>query len=101
MSNSNSQGDLDPVAPLSLVFVYPNEEVRAIPLVPGRQLIGRDPGCAIPLDGRAVSWAHAELRSDGRVSVIRDLQSTNGVLLAGLPVSEALLNEGAVVRLGE
>ena len=103
MSNRNTDADLQPqsAAPLHLAFVYPGEEPRTIPLSAGRQLIGRDPGCAVPLDGRAVSWAHAELRSDGRVAVLRDLQSTNGVLVAGLPVSEALLTEGAVVRLGE
>jgi DNA-binding NtrC family response regulator len=88
-------------ARLGLVFVYPDTELRRFVLQPGRHLVGRDPGCAVPLDGRAVSWAHAELRTDERSAIIRDLQSTNGVLLDGVPITEAPLSDGSVVRLGE
>jgi two-component system, NtrC family, response regulator GlrR len=88
-------------ATLGLVFVYPGNELRRIALPPGRHLVGRDPACAVPLDGRAVSWAHAELRTDEHAAVIRDLQSTNGVLLNGVPITEAPLADGSVVRLGE
>ena len=64
-------------------------------------VLGRNPGCAIPLAGRAVSWEHAELRFDGHTAVLRDLKSTNGVLVDGSPVSEALIEDGRVIRLGD
>lgn len=88
-------------ARMGLVFVYPGHELRRVPLSPGRHLVGRDPACAVPLDGKAVSWAHAELRTDERSTIIRDLQSTNGVLVNGVPISEAPLVDGSVIRLGE
>jgi DNA-binding NtrC family response regulator len=48
-----------------------------------------------------VSWEHAELRFDGQTAVLRDLKSTNGVLVDGSPVSEALIEDGQVIRLGD
>jgi hypothetical protein len=84
-----------------LHLVHPATAAEFRPFVEGRQSIGRDPACAIPLEGRAVSWEHAELRFDGHTAVLRDLDSTNGVLVDGEPISEAVLEDGNVVRLGD
>ena len=62
---------------------------------------GAIPDCDVPLDGRAVSWEHAEIAPAGRTAVIRDLQSTNGVMVDGARVHEADLDEGALIRLGD
>jgi transcriptional regulator with PAS, ATPase and Fis domain len=84
-----------------IYFVHPGEGPRFIAWQRGRTVLGRNPGCAIPLAGRAVSWEHAELRFDGQTAVLRDLKSTNGVMVDGAPVSEALIEDGRVIRLGD
>jgi Sigma-54 interaction domain/FHA domain/Bacterial regulatory protein, Fis family len=103
MSDSRSSGDdeADEAVARGIFFVHPGDGPRFIPWRVGRMVLGRDPGCAIPLAGRAVSWEHAELRFDGQTAVLRDLKSTNGVMVDGAPVSEALIEDGRVIRLGD
>jgi DNA-binding NtrC family response regulator len=63
--------------------------------------VGADPSCDLSLRDRGVSRQHAEFRlRDGRVWV-RDLGSRNGTTLSGVRVTEAELQIGAVVTLGE
>ena len=69
--------------------------------VSGRATIGRDEQCQVVLLGDEVSRTHAELRKDGPVLAIRDLDSRNGVHVNGVKVADAPLGVGAVVRCGE
>jgi hypothetical protein len=101
MSDSRNGDEADGAAVRGIFFVHPGDGPRFIPWTRGRTVLGRNPGCAIPLAGRAVSWEHAELRFDGRTAVLRDLKSTNGVMVDGTPVSEALIEDGRVIRLGD
>jgi transcriptional regulator with GAF, ATPase, and Fis domain len=67
----------------------------------GSLSVGADPGSDLCLRDRGVSRNHAEFRlRDGRVWV-RDLGSRNGTRLDGVRVTEAELQLGAVVLLGE
>jgi two-component system, NtrC family, response regulator GlrR len=86
---------------LGIVFVHPDPNPRFVPFRPKTISLGRSPDCDVPLDGRAVSWEHAEVIPSGRSAVIRDLQSTNGVMVNGVRVPEAPLDEGALIRLGD
>jgi transcriptional regulator of acetoin/glycerol metabolism len=100
--SSRDSGDgADGATARGIYFVHPGDVPRFIPWRRGRTVMGRNPGCAIPLAGRAVSWEHAELCYDGRTAVLRDLKSTNGLLVDGVPVSEALIEDGRVIRLGD
>jgi hypothetical protein len=102
MSDIRSSGDeSEGAVARGIFFVHPGDGPRFIAWQRGRTVLGRNPGCAIPLAGRAVSWEHAELRFDGHTAVLRDLKSTNGVLVDGSPVSEALIEDGRVIRLGD
>ncbi len=47
-----------------------------------------------------VSRHHAVIEEKKGQYVIRDLESTNGTFVDGLRVSEAFLNEGSIIRLG-
>ena len=47
------------------------------------------------------SGHHAEIDRDLNGYTIRDLGSTNGTLVNGEPLSEALLSHGARLRVGE
>ncbi len=86
---------------LGIVFVFPDESPRFVPFGARPLILGRNPDCDVPLDGKAVSWEHAEIVWSGRSAVIRDLGSTNGVMVDGAKVHEAPLEEGALIRLGD
>jgi transcriptional regulator with PAS, ATPase and Fis domain len=79
------------------VFPWP-----AVTLVPaGTKVVGRDPSCDTVLEGTEVSRRHAELRVDGPLLAVRDLESRNGVFVNGVKVADAPLGPGDVLRCGE
>jgi transcriptional regulator with AAA-type ATPase domain len=63
--------------------------------------VGRDESCEGVLPGQEISRRHAELRVDGPVLSVRDLQSHNGVFVNGRRVADAPLRPGDVLRCGE
>jgi DNA-binding NtrC family response regulator len=64
-------------------------------------MVGRNPACAVKLDGRTVSWQHAEVRCSAKgEAVIRDLGSTNGLFVNGEHLMEAVLEPGSLIRIG-
>ena len=66
------------------------------------QTIGRADDCGLTLtDYQRVSRQHARLDWDGRVLSIRDMQSTNGLLVNGQQVGAATLREGDQIQLGD
>ncbi|WP_460607203.1 FtsK/SpoIIIE domain-containing protein [Jatrophihabitans fulvus] len=79
---------------------------RVVALRRGVEIVGRDPGCDIVLDDDAVSRRHTALAvargAGGAQVVVRDLQSTNGTLVDGVPVgADAPLPPGAALRIGD
>lgn len=66
-----------------------------------RTVAGRSPKAGIELDSRSVSQEHAvfELAKDG--FGVRDLASTNGLVVNGKPVQSAPLSHGDRIRLGD
>jgi hypothetical protein len=83
---------------------------RASVLVRGRRLavgpdgfvVGRSRGCDLMLDDPGVSRRHAEIRFTEAGWVIRDLGSTNGVVLNRSPIDgAAALRPGDRIELGE
>ncbi len=65
-----------------------------------RTTIGRRPSNTIPLDDRMSSGHHAEVARDLNGYTIRDMGSTNGTLVNGEPLTEATLNHGSRIRIG-
>lgn len=51
-------------------------------------LVGRGAGCDVVLDDDLASREHLRLRLEGGALVVRDLNSRNGILVNGLPVSD-------------
>ncbi len=66
-----------------------------------RVVVGRDDACGTVLAGLEVSRQHAEFRVDGPIAAVRDLGSSNGVVLNGQRVKDAPIERGDVIRLGE
>ena len=72
-----------------------------IHLAGGVTVFGRDEDCDVVLRDVHCSRRHIEIRSVGDAYVLRDLDSTNGVLLNGQRVvADCQLREGDVIELG-
>ena len=70
--------------------------------IDGPVVVGRDPGCNIPLQDLGVSRRHAMISptSSGEY-VLRDLESTNGTRVNGMPVArECVLRDGEKIIVG-
>ncbi len=65
-----------------------------------RVTIARDPSSNVPLPNVGVSRRHAEIHRVKRAYVLRDLMSTNGVLLNGEGVTSAELVSGDRIEIG-
>jgi transcriptional regulator with PAS, ATPase and Fis domain len=83
---------------MALRWVFPGAAVT--PLA-GKQVVGRDAACDTPLTGTEISRRHAEVRVDGPLASVHDLDSRNGVFVNGLRRADAPLAPGDVVRCGE
>ena len=74
---------------------------RTLIIPPAGALIGRSSQCDIVLDDSGVSRRHAEIRPHGSAWVLRDLGSTNGLVVDGAHVSgEHRLADGERIGFG-
>ncbi|HUA12022.1 MAG TPA: DUF3662 and FHA domain-containing protein [Solirubrobacteraceae bacterium] len=74
---------------------------RTLVVPPSGAVIGRSRQCDIVLDDAGVSRRHAEIVPQGGAWILRDLGSTNGVLVDGATVSgEHRLADGERIALG-
>jgi two-component system response regulator GlrR len=62
--------------------------------------IGKHPSNELVLADRTVSRFHCEIRVDENRARVRDLDSRNGTLVDGVPVHEAFLRAGSLLKLG-
>lgn len=117
-----SSGDVIEVGKVTLRFEDPQEEARLaeagrqgvcflewadgakkgqrVLLQGPRTTLGRRPGNTIVLDDRMASGHHAEIVKDLNGYTVRDLGSTNGILVNGNPTTESPLAHGARLRVG-
>src|SRR5215467_8244470 len=56
--------------------------------------IGRDTSASVCLNSRSASRRHCIVQRDGDQYLIRDLGSSNGTLVNGLPITECVLRHG-------
>ena len=64
-------------------------------------IIGRDDDCHVTLDDPRVSNRHAMVYFAGGEFRVRDLDSTNGSLLNGSPLTEFAYQDGDDLRVGK
>jgi hypothetical protein len=70
------------------------------PLAGGRTIIGRGSDADITVDDTGISRKHVEILWDGKRGQARDLGSTNGSKLNGMPLSKAPLEPDSVIDIG-
>ena len=68
--------------------------------IAGTVVLGRDPTCDVVLGDAGVSWRHARIEDRGDAWAVVDLGSTNGTVVRGQQVREAILAPGDTVMLG-
>jgi DNA-binding winged helix-turn-helix (wHTH) protein len=74
---------------------------RGVPLVPGENVLGRDPEAAVFVDDSTVSRRHARIAVHGSEAVLEDLGSKNGTTVNGkTPDGPVALRHGDAVLLG-
>jgi DNA-binding winged helix-turn-helix (wHTH) protein len=74
---------------------------RLVPLLPGENVVGREPGCTVTIRSDLVSRRHARIVVSGERATLMDLGSKNGTLLGGRPIGrEAELADGDEIRIG-
>ncbi|MGV0993535.1 MAG: FhaA domain-containing protein [Mycobacterium sp.] len=73
---------------------------RTYQLRDGANVIGRGQDAQFRLPDTGVSRRHLEIRWDGQVALLSDLNSTNGTTVNNAPVQEWQLADGDVIRVG-
>ncbi|ORB67251.1 FHA domain-containing protein, partial [Mycobacterium shinjukuense] len=73
---------------------------RTYQLRDGSNIIGRGQDAQFRLPDTGVSRRHLDIRWDGQVALLSDLNSTNGTTVNNAPVQEWQLADGDVIRLG-
>jgi general secretion pathway protein A len=75
-------------------------DVAEIPLHVGRMVVGRTADNDLQIDSRFVSRHHCQVVSTSDLSVIEDLNSTNGIFLNQKKVRRHVLIDGDIIELG-
>jgi len=85
-----------------VVLSADSKRLAELHLVPGRKVIGRTPDNDLQIDSKFISRHHCQIitGSDG-VSVLEDLNSTNGVVIRGQRIRRYTLRHGDVISLGQ
>jgi len=73
---------------------------RTYELREGANVIGRGQDAQFRLPDTGVSRRHVEIRWDGQLALLSDLNSTNGTTVNNAPVQEWQLADGDVIRVG-
>jgi DNA-binding winged helix-turn-helix (wHTH) protein len=82
-------------------FCWLVKDGRRLPLLPGENVLGREPEGGINLDSPTVSRRHARILISATRVTLEDLASKNGTFLKGQRVSSAvMLTNGDEIRAG-
>ncbi len=99
--SAKAAADSGPAAPLArLLLISEGHTVSERPLYRGRVIIGRASDAELRVDSRAISRYHCQVISNDRLSVIEDLNSTNGIFIKDKRLRRHNLNDGDVIDLG-
>lgn len=83
------------------MLVTPDGRQTEIPLRRPVQVIGRQTDCQIRIPSGAISRHHCEVLVDGTQVSVRDLGSSNGTYVNKRKVSQADVNAGDLIAVGD
>lgn len=90
-----------PAMPAKLVVISSNFAGQEFPLNRKEMIVGRGEDCDIIIDHRSVSQKHAKIiREQGNRYQIVDLNSKNGIIVAGSQYKAVQIKRGDVLELG-
>jgi hypothetical protein len=89
-----------PMAGQTVTLQLDDGSGRTYQLREGANVIGRGQDAQFRLPDTGVSRRHVEIRWDGQVALLSDLNSTNGTTVNNAPVQEWQLADGDVIRVG-
>ena len=93
--------DVPRTAPSGTTFCWLVKDGRRLPLMPGENVLGREPEGGINLDSPTVSRRHARILISATHVTLEDLDSKNGTFLQGQRVSSVVrLTNGDEIRAG-
>ncbi|HEX7322101.1 MAG TPA: FhaA domain-containing protein [Mycobacterium sp.] len=87
-------------APATVTLQLDDGSGRTYQLSRGSNVVGRGQDAQFRLPDTGVSRRHLEIRWDGQVALLSDLNSTNGTTVNNAPVQEWQLADGDVIRVG-
>ncbi|GAA1459254.1 DUF3662 and FHA domain-containing protein [Williamsia maris] len=87
-------------APTAITLVLEDGSNRTFALRDGSNVIGRGQDAQFRLPDTGVSRRHVEIRWDGHVALLHDLNSTNGTTVNDVAVSSWELADGDRIRVG-
>lgn len=93
-------GDRRPQSDSCLVVIYGQQIGRRFRIKRGEVLIGRSSQAQIQIDHESVSRRHAQVAIGDQEAVVRDLGSTNGTYVNDEPVTERVLRDGDLIKVG-
>jgi hypothetical protein len=94
------QGEYRPTGGPAVTLQLDDGSGRTYQLREGANVVGRGQDAQFRLPDTGVSRRHLEIRWDGQVALLSDLNSTNGTTVNNAPVQEWQLADGDVIRLG-
>ena len=92
--------DAAPAGECVLRFLGGEKDGTTLPLKTARTTFGRRPSNTVSFEDSSVSGVHCEITREPNGFVLRDLGSTNGTLVDGEPVVEAILRHNSRIRVG-
>ena len=63
-------------------------------------VVGREPSCDLAIESFQVSRRHCLLQINDRGLLVKDLDSTNGTFVNGIPLTDGYINDGDRLSLG-
>ncbi|MHC4264958.1 MAG: FHA domain-containing protein [Planctomycetota bacterium] len=85
---------------IKLVLVKNNGDYKIFPLVSGVAVLGRRSDCDLRIPLMSVSRRHCQINLDNGNIKVRDLGSTNGTVINGEVVDEAVIKAGDKIKVG-
>ncbi len=85
---------------VKLILLKKGVAAKEIPLSGAVTVIGRRSECDLCIPLKAVSRKHCQLNTDGGELKVRDLNSSNGTMVNGRSVEEAIIQPGDSLKIG-